>query len=285
MPPPSPPQGRPLVFRYLSYRSFLSEWLRWLRSQNRIKTKRWFARKIGVSSGHLVNVLHGQRELSESMLRRMLPHMSLSADERDYLIGLVALKGSSDPNRRREILRTLFENPSWQRTVNIGAQEQRYISSWLLVVLREMATQTGFRTDPAWIQERLVFPASLAEIRAAAETLARLGLIPGEERPHDAMMTTSQDEEGDAVYQYHRDMLALAQASLDDTPYEQRMLAGVTLSLTPEMRARFRVELFALIQQMAEEAELARATEHGPADVYQVSAQIFPLALAVAHEE
>lgn len=271
---------RPSVFRYQSYRAFLRAWLDWRHAHNEIKTIRWHALKIGIGSGSLNNILNGRRDLSFEMLKKLLPHMDLTPEETDYLKGLIRLDRSDRPQERKEILDELFSNPGWRRTVNIDATGMRYLSHWLLVAIREMAAHGDFNADPRWIQQRLTFPAPLEDIRSANQTLFELGLLiqdGGRVRADEVMITTAPDDDGQSIYQYHRGMLTLALEALNVVPYEHRLFAGVTLALTPAMVERFRGELFSVVQRMAQEVELAQGADPEPADIFQVSALMFPL--------
>jgi uncharacterized protein (TIGR02147 family) len=98
-----------------------------------------------------------------------------------------------------------------------------------------MASLKGFRPDPEWIAPRVVPPIRPREAELALKTLKELGiLLLGKDGTFEVQEPRLETEEGIRsiwIREYHRAMIRLAEASLDQWSPELRTTSAVTITV------------------------------------------------------
>ena len=78
------------VFDYFDYRKFLAEVYREQRAKRPFFSYRYFAGKIGMDAGNLVNIIQGRRHLSAACTEPMIQFLNFTPRESKYFRTLVA---------------------------------------------------------------------------------------------------------------------------------------------------------------------------------------------------
>ncbi len=271
-----PPSALGEVFEYLDYRAFLSDYYDAKKADDDAFSFRAFSKWVGVRSpGHLKRIIVGERSLTPEMADRYSQVIGLSAEQAAFFATLVRFndaKNSTDKESAYQALR------SYRQYRKIHALDDRYADyhgHWYLPAIRELAQCHDFVADPSWIASRLRPSISQSEATEALGTLFELGLLRKDgERvvPTEEDVSTGPQTSGTHITRYHRQMLELASASIDNFPAAQRDLSALTLSVPKGALAELRERLRELRQEL-----LTRYHNAAKEQVVQINLQLFPL--------
>jgi uncharacterized protein (TIGR02147 family) len=270
--------NRPLIFEYLDYRAFLKDMYVYRKSRERIFSYRYFSGKAGFASPNFLKlVIDGQRNLSHTSMLKIARGFELKGNERDFFEHLVFMNQAGEHEERNHYYQKMMSVNGHKAIHKIARDSYAYFSKWYYPVIREIIR---FRMEGLTAEKiaSLLRPRiSVAEARTAIKLLLRLNLIRknagGMWEQTDQDITTGPEVRSLVVANFHREMLKLADAAIDDVPANERDISGLTLSLSrerfPELKARivaFRKELLELTGR-----------DQSPDQVVQVNIQLFPL--------
>lgn len=276
---------QPIVFKYLDYRKYLEDMYHYQKIKKGSSfSYRSFSMRAGLSSpNYLKLVMGGQRELTQKTIQKFGKGFDLNKEELAFFEALV-LFNKSKTNEEKEFyfsrLKGLKQFISHQ---NITADQYEYFSNWYIPVIREMVLLKGFKNDPSWVASHIKPRITSHEAKKAIELLLRLGLLA----EHDGVMVQSESQlntgneiQSMAIWNFHNNMISLAQRSLKETTRE-RNIAGLTIALNKEQFERLNEmvhHFFMESQKMSEEEVIAER-------VYQLNVQLFSLSKKLKDEE
>lgn len=217
-------------------------------------SQRAMAKRLGLSSGALSEILKGKRKPSPRLARRLASQLQLSPAERKEA-GLPA-DAPKTPDFRLE------------------ADAFQLISEWWHYGILNLIQTKGFRSDPSWIAGRLGLPR--ARVEEAILRLKRLDLVKedrhGKLKRTHARLSTGDNVRDLAIQRAHRQDLELIDFSLSEVPVSLRDSTSVTITLRPEQLSRLRELIRGFEDEFIDEAEQAPGSE-----VYRLSVHLFPL--------
>jgi uncharacterized protein (TIGR02147 family) len=212
------------IFEYHDYREILGDWMK-------KRSLRQIGKILGVSPSFLSLVLRNKRNFSHELTDRWANEMGLKPDERTFLHKLVNLAGSPDLQYKKDAYRKLKKCKPYETVNQEDHRIHEYLSNWYFVAIREMATLPGFKLDAKWIQSRLLYRVSIANIHKALRFLIKNGFIKqGEQKEikaRGAVFRLAQAE-------FHEQMAKLGLQSFFETEKEMRKLLGKTITLTED---------------------------------------------------
>lgn len=264
------------ILNYTDYRSYLRDHMKAVKSRNpRFSFQAW-ARRMGLrSQSTLVMIVNGQRNPGPALVEDIINDLRLEGREASFFRDLVFLEKCPTDSRNRvaimERLASLHPNKQFKA---IDAQTFRTISNWHYYAIRELVDLPDFQEDPAWIQRRLRSPVTKPEIVDAIETLVNLSLLKRDENgrlKYEQYVNTGFDVPDEGLRRYHRQILAMAQTSLEEVHPLDREVSGMTFTLK---KADMKKAKTILRQALDEIARLGQARCD---EVYHVEFALFPL--------
>ncbi|MCA9571531.1 MAG: TIGR02147 family protein, partial [Myxococcales bacterium] len=269
------------VFAHLDVRSFLQAYYDEKKASTRSFSYRAFSRKVGLRSpNHLKRVIDGERPLTAPMAVRYADAIGLEGDAHAYFLDLAAFSRSSTGAERNAAYDRLLTYRRSREAHHLDARHARYHATWYLPAIRELATTTDFRDDPAWIARALVPPIGRAEAAEALGVLQELGLVArdasGRLRQSDAVLTTGPETRSLHVANFHRTMMERASRSIDLVAREERDISSLTFAADDAVLAEVKERIVAFRRELI---ALVAACED-PTRVVQLNLQLFPLSVA-----
>ncbi len=282
------PPPRPDVRRYQDYRSFLVDFVAYLRKLDPRFSFRRFARAAGFSSpNYLKLVMDGDRNLSIESAPRFVLGLGLDKDEGDVFGCLVALDLAKHDAARNAIYASLRERTRGDDLSMLRDDQFAVYDHWWVLVVRELAERPDFEPDAEWIAARTRPKVRPAMAQKAIDVLLRTGLWakdPATGRVVNTRHTISSGLEptavqGLAIRNYHRAHLELASRSLDEVQRARRNITSAVLTLddkgyaeATEIITRARRELLEIADRRAQSED---ASPQG--QIHQVIFALFPV--------
>ena len=266
----------PEVLDYLEYREFLKDWFVETKKDNPFTSYRYLGQKTGVDPAWLVRVFQKEGHLNESTLPSFIRLCGLDDRRAEYFKTLYRFNKTKAKQTLSELYYRLMELRSMETRV-LSAPELSYFGSWACAALRALIGITKDTSDVGKLAKSLNPAISQDEARSALGILKQLGLVVpdgnGGWNITDQIISTGGEVKSQAVRNFHRHTIELAQESLDRHKPEERDISSVVFTADesdlPEIRHRIEEFRRGLLQ-------FARKSERADR-VYALNVAMFPL--------
>ena len=260
--------SKPDLYKYRQLSVYFTDLINWHKEQN--SSLRFLAKKLNVSPALLSLVRTGKRPLTEENIDIWAPVFKWNAKEVSWLKQLVLFEQPSVKYKE-----AAMENLTRFKSYNENYPEEvltfKYLNKWWNVAIREMSELSDFHENEIWIQERLLFSVSIADIRKSLKFLNKHKLLAkyGSFR----RLNCQGDIFKLSLSAFHTQMLNRAVESIYKVTSEERYILGQTLAID----AKKFPEAKAILEEAMEKIVKLGEAEKQPTDVYQFSLIGFPL--------
>lgn len=275
------------LFEYLEY----GEYLRALYIENkRINPSfsyRVMARDMGFTSPNYCKLLiDGERHLARKSFEKVFDALSFTRKEQEYFAYLVEFARAKEPHEKNFYFGKIARFRGERSITEIKPEQFDYLIHWYNVAVRELILHRPTLTSPSQISREFLPEVSPEEAANSLVLLKRLGLIEMTDGAYVGtsrlLNTNGNSEIGSmAIRDFHRQMVRLAEASLDSVPVSKREFSSVTLSLSEEGYRK----MCQRIQEFREEALHIACDDRGVDRVMQLNMHLFPLTKEVTCED
>jgi uncharacterized protein (TIGR02147 family) len=235
---------------------------------------RQFARRIGVQSPVLIQVLNGKRTLTRRLAHQLLSGIRLETREIETLLARLPEKQTRRRKREGTISSTPKRTTSTVRFKELATAEWEVVSDWWFFAIQSLARTRDFISKPESISRRLGLP--LSRTKKAISTLLETKLLErGKDetlRATEAEPTTSAEVPNLYIRKNHIQGLDLASEKIHSVPLELRDYSSMTFEVDPDRleAAKEKIQTF--------RRELAQFLGgSNPREVYRMQIQLFPL--------
>lgn len=235
---PKPHEPRlkpPSIWEYRDARQYLSDLVAWKKQEEGFSFRRVaFLADLG-SPNYVQMFLRGERNFKAETARRVAEALGLSPEECEFFVMLTQFTQARDEEERRRWYEELMRALVRQGVGTIDAHRLNYFRYWFIPVVHAMASLKGFIPDPQWIAQRIVPPIRPSEAELALNTLKELGILritrEGGVEVQEPRLETSEGIRSIWIREYHRAMIRLAEAALDQWSPELRTTSAVTITV------------------------------------------------------
>jgi uncharacterized protein (TIGR02147 family) len=270
---------QPDIFSYLDYRQFLGDMFAFMKETNPHFSYRYFSQKAGFASHNSFKlVMQGKRNLTLESTGKIGNGFGLKRQEMDYFENLVKFcqaSNNEDKNRFYRRLMSLRKTESDVQRTDKASYE--YFSKWYYPAIRELSALGGGRMTPSEIAKMLVPGITHKETERALGLLEELNLISRDDngtwKLTERAVTISPEVASMVIMNYHRQMIRLADESLERYNKENCSIYALTMSIDSRKIGAFqkRIESFQreIVELCSDESECDQ--------VIQLNLQMFPL--------
>ncbi|NLD94614.1 MAG: TIGR02147 family protein [Fibrobacter sp.] len=276
------------ILDYLDYRSYLKDYIEFVKLENPSFSMRAFAAKIQCNPGQFNRILNGERNLTSSLIIEICTVLKFSRKEKRYFELLTAYNHSKKQSEREY---NFGQMQSFRKAniKEISADQYQLYSHWYNVVLRELLSiykcTDLSESECRKIGKMMIPQVSHSEISSAIKLLMALGVL---EKNKDGTIGSADafTASGEAIPQvitnrFLLEFTDLAQRAVDAIPRDQRRLSTLTFSVSQvgykkisERIDEFRRELLAMVD--ADDGVLDK--------VYHLNLHLFPVSKGRVNE-
>ncbi len=264
-----------MVFHYEDWASFLRAVLSERKTANPKYSLRAFAKSIGVSAGFLSQLMSGKRQLSGDAAHKIIKRMKYSGKELEYLSYLAQHEAAASPALQAQLNEKLGELRRTFKPQIVDNENFAFIKDWYHIPILEMTYLNNFDFTAKNIAKGLGIPLIQAEV--AIDRLVRMGFLlrkkDGTLEKLDAHSVFRTNRRNEAFASFHRQMLALAIDSIDESPIEERIIMTQTFCIDESQIEEAKSLSREYIQKMASLFERAPQKMQ----TYQLNVQFFNL--------
>lgn len=265
--------------QYLDYRHYLGRVIAVLQSVHEDFTYDMFADFTTLSRGVIHHIIGGRRNLSVKNAERIASALALSNKEKKYFIGLIRYQHAKKPQDRDHYLNLLFRIKEQKLKTNINPDQLAFFRQWYTPIIHQMIDLPEFKPDPKWIAKQIAAPVTPKQVEKSLDLLLRLGLIKidhtnGRYIRIDTVLKTQEGLADLLVIDYHKKMIALANAAVTVVPEKSRDINAMTLTLSAAGAHQAKREIYQMLVRLL---EIEKSDGGGKKSVVQIGTQLFPL--------
>jgi uncharacterized protein (TIGR02147 family) len=224
-----------LIGQYFDYREYLKDELSQRVHLNPQYSLRAFARDVKISPQVLSSVMNGKKNISSEVAIELARKLNFSAEELSYFHDLVELAQAKTENLKDVIKYRLTKYEDNQNYRTVQEDVFKVIADWHHYAILELSLTDDFKSDPAWIAQRLGIPP--IEVKAALKRLLSLEMLEqvrGELRKTVVNITSSHDVPSAAVRKMTGQLLTKAATALEDQSVAERDVGTITMAIDPK---------------------------------------------------
>lgn len=268
------------VFDYLEYRDLLKEAYEERKASMPLYSYRMMGDKLGVDGSYLFRVLQKELHLPARCMPQAVEFLGLSGRSAEYFQLLAAYQREKKAKARTEILDKALSLRDVVRS-KVEEKELSFFRDWWVVAVRCLLEVVDGRANPKELASRLNPKVSETEVRDALDLLLELGLVKkgpsGRLVLSQTHLTALGDEKSKAVRAFQRQVLAMAQESIERFPKGTRDVSTLTVAIDQSAMSEIREMMRESRRQIQKRVEEVSR----PDRVMQIAMAFFPLAPAV----
>lgn len=224
------------IYAYTDYRDFIRDCYTEKKSTESL-TLRDFARKAGFNTHtFLTNVIDKKRSLTTESAAKVARGLGLNPAERTYLELMVRFSNSRTVDEKNDVYEQMCACMPKSEIRKIGSEYYEIFRNAYVLTIREMVALPEFKPEAKWIAKKLHPHITTSQAEKALNTLVSSKLLErdgkGKLKQASADLTTGREVKSLAIALYHKQLLELAAASLDQTPAKDRDISSLTLNLS-----------------------------------------------------
>ena len=273
------------IFDYTDHRRYLADYYNERKKVNKAFSYRYFAKKSGINSvGLYKDVVEGRQTLGRVLIFKFSAAMGHTKKEAEYFENMVFFNEAETVEERTLFFERMMVCQKTKVRI-VDATRYEYYNKWYYSAVRALVAIGKFRDDEisykkiAGILNPRIKP---DEAKRAIATLMRLGFISKNDDGTfiltDTAITISALKPDKNVtlinvVNFQKEVMALANESIDRFGIEHINLSTLTLGLSEATVATIKEELAALRNKIAKLAERDIAANR----VFQLNMQFFPM--------
>lgn len=266
----------PEIYAYSEPHIYLRDVLAHKQKINPLFSIRAWAKQMGFQ-GHtsLIFFLKGQRPIRPEHVEKINRGLRLEGDQEKYLRLLIqarSVRSEKDKQDYEAQLKMLA--PSRTETL-LDIEKFKLVADWLHMAILEMTKLKDFKSDSAWISERLKFPVPEHRVAEALNRLQQLKLLhwsAGKLVKTNDRLTTPKDRASESIREHHRQVLTNAIQAIETQNISERVYNACTMTIdvnkledAKKLILKFRDDMTKLLEKNEGD------------ETYQFSLQLFKL--------
>jgi len=266
------------IYKYLDYRQYCRDFVEERKKLIPSYSLRAFARMAGSTSPNFLQLLLSRKiGISDKQRDALAKSIALNAAEKEYFNTIIAFDHAVTHSEKDACFKKILITREYSEITLIENRQYEYLSNWYNPVVRELVTADSYSGDPLWISERIVPAITPAKVKKSIVLLESLGLIAqqnGKWICTDPTVATPSEVLSVAVVNYHKEMINLAQESIDRFDAKERDIRSVTVKVSPAGKQIIKQRMEAFWKELLSLSE----DDADYCDVMQINMQFFPLA-------
>jgi uncharacterized protein (TIGR02147 family) len=272
----------PQIYSYLDYRKFLADWFAYQKTIRKTFSHRAFVKRTGQRSPSLLSdVINGRRNLTPAGLEGFLRAMKLRSAQARFFTALVELDQAETPDEKNAAWAKVAATRRFRSSRRLEGDSFRYLSTWYLPVVRELANREEFRDDPHWIASQIRPKITVEQARDALDLLFEMDLLRRGSGTRvvfgGGSVVTPHEVASLAVRNYHDGMLERARGAIHLFDSSERHFLGITVSAPDSLIPELKEELNAVQERILDRCS---GSELDGGRVMQFNLNFFPLSTA-----
>ncbi len=266
------------IFTYTDYRKYLKDYFDYKKKSCSFFSHRYLCNKLGLkSSNFILLVIKGMRNISDDICLKLIDVFQLKDKEAEYFRYLVLFTHAKNNIDKNNYWKNMISLRPKRENGYVDEAKFRCYDQWYNLAIREIITTSGQNIDYPKLAKQIKPPISAKEAKESVRLLLELGMIKkkGDDcfEKSDSIIETDSKVNSLAVFNYHKEMAALAKESLINTKRDERNFSSCTLDVSEDGYKMIVEMINDFREKLMEVCTLDEKLER----IYQLNFQLFPI--------
>lgn len=269
----------PDIFHYTSYREFLKDYYRERKAANRAFSYQGFARKAGIaSSGFLLHVMKGERNLTRPVLLKVARAMDLDGPRTEYFGDLVCLDQAKTPAEKDFYSGKVMAGRQSAHVKTLDDRQFEFYSEWYHSLVRELVPLLKRGSPPSALARMAVPALTAGQAKRSLKLMEELGILKrvagGYAQSDPFIGGSGSPVRKAAITRFQKSMLGVAAQAWDRFPENEISMHTATFTLSGAALPAVVAELQAFKNRLL---KLVREDRKAADRVYHLNLNFFPM--------
>lgn len=265
------------VFDFSNPVEFLSAVLKEKQQINRRFSLRSWTAQLGLAhASGLSMILNGKRNLKNDLAAKLSRGLGFSDREIRYFDLLVFLSNAKTLEEKEFYTRVLSTLRPEQSFSTLELDKFRLVSDWYHFAIANMTLLKNFKSDPAWVANKLGKDITEGQVKEAIERLLRLGILnkkkDGSLVKSKPSYQTTTDIPDKYLRKFHMQLINKSLVALEIEDVNRRDVTGIMMVIKKEEIPKAKQ----LIREFRKNISSILESKEGDS-VYQLNIQFFNL--------
>ncbi len=264
--------GKPSLFQYVEYRSFLSDYVEWRQQGNSKFSKRAFSQKYFGSTAILYTVILGRRDLGPKLRVRCAAALSLGEKENLYFDLLVQHNQAKSDLERNFLFDKLSKFRNSKPWV-VRENQYRYYEKWYYAVVFNYLGLDQKKATPADIAKELYPTVSVSEVEESIRLLLELELVKKSEIGYALTknhLVSGDAFQGSVALEYNRQIHKLSSDLVQDGFRKFKAYNTQVITTSDSSLKKIREKVSALEAEISEIVAKDKSTDKVCTLIFQI---------------
>ncbi|MGL1937346.1 MAG: TIGR02147 family protein [Fibrobacterales bacterium] len=271
------PIEKPRIFEYLDPVSYLNDFCNWKSATTQTFSIRNLATKLAIDSSNLFKITQGSRPFPVKAIAALSTFARFKENETEYFTALLLYAKAKTEEKKAHAKQVLI-NLQEPLIKTVSNDKHDFYTSWYHSAIYTLLDYYSFNGKNYAALARTLNPSiTTEEAKESIALLSRLGYIyqnsDGFYKNVEMVLGTGAKWRSEAISTYQKNLIQLAEQSMDSQKRDQRDISSMTVSL-----AREDIDAIKKMIHKLQLDALKRAHKSEQSDaVYQLNVQLFSL--------
>ena len=232
----------PDLFQYTNYRKYLRDYYQFKKAQAKSFSFQNFAKKAKISSsGFLLHVMNGERNLTKPVLLRVAQALELDRSQTEYFENLVAFDQAKTQVEKDFYYGKSLAVRQTARVKNLADSQYVFFSEWYHSMVRELVSLMPRNSAPAELAKMVVPQISTAQAKSSLRLMEDLEILKKDASAGGYALTepfiggSATPIRSLAVTRFQKSMLEIAQQAWENFKENEILMSTVTFTMSEEL--------------------------------------------------
>ncbi|MBN2035377.1 MAG: TIGR02147 family protein, partial [Chitinispirillaceae bacterium] len=234
------------------------------------------------SSGFLLHVMKGQRNLTRPVALGIARAMGLTAAQTEYFEDLVSFGQAKLQSDKEYYLERIAAKRKGVKIEALDDRQYEFYSAWHHSVIRELVTLVRKNYNPALLAKLLVPAITPKQAKESLKLQEELGILKkrrsGRYCQAKPFVSGGGPVRNTAVIKFQKEMLEHAKGAWDRFKAEEATMHTETLCMSEELVERIRQEIREFKERLM---EMVASEKRPPERVFHLNINLFPVTRSV----
>ncbi len=264
------------IYNYLNYRDYLRDFYNYNKGIDPRFSYRYFLNKAGIQSPiYYQQVILGKRNLTPATQQKFVKALELNKEEASYFKLLCDFNHAKTNKVKQEAYKHILKLGHFVSPEVLGEKYFSLYQHWYTEAIRELVCIKQFSTW-ASLGKSLKPSITAKQAENSVNQLLKLDLIQKQNDSYsltDTIITTGHEVASMVVRKHNKDMLTLAEVSLETDEISIRNIQGMTMGISKNAYSKIEEEIEHLYQRITTIIDNDTDSDR----VYHLNTTLFPL--------
>lgn len=269
----------PRVYEYNDYRKFLGDYYSETKRTKCFFSYRYFSTRAGVKSPVFLKlVIEGKRNLTDAMVKKFSKALNFNDQESVYFKYLVLCNQAKTDEEKQKYAGALKSISALAHACVIDPDSSNVFDAWYTHIIHDLVSFYDFKDDCHEIAAALEPGITPEQVKESLEILLKEMLLQknpdGSYHPSSNEYMIREVENSAVLRNYYRQLLQLADKSLDSIPEKEKSIRSFCFSVKEETYSEILTEIDRFWSRIVQIVTEAQNNENR---IYHMNIQLFPV--------